>query len=420
MAKYWNIIVVNESLTVDQFIEDLGINVPADTSINFSDQFSAEEISTSYDLKQLVTDEDLKIDAGSGILSAAEGLKYITLDNIKDVRDNHYTKTESSTERGGGQFHFENVTNAPIRTQVDFKILGFYTTVGEPSGSEGDYYVNTDDGNIYKYVSSTWVSQGAPSDGLRVIDLNNATENIFEYYNSIWNDQSEADDGDLIIILDDGDGNQAGYIYDDGLSAWVKIFDYDFGTLDDAYDAGGPGAGRIIYVDAKPVKLDATGGTDSPLELTPLTNLPTTNLGGGQFAVKSSTGIPYIYDSTRSKFISLARMYACFGRQGSTKNQYLNTYTGIPSNNSGVLLFRNAVILGLSARIDGTGTCTFIIEKNNNQGVTITSIAITAGVYNILTNINIDLNTTDYLECYLSNTNPVADPIIMIELAWRE
>lgn len=418
MAKYWNYIIKNNELT-DYVLEDLGISIPASGQVNLSDQFTFEQISESYDLKQAISDGDLIVNDGtSDITDVTQALYYSTLDTIHDVRKYHYTKTELNTKRAGGDVNFTNISDSPIEIQVDFKILGFYDTAGEPSGSEGQFYVNTDDGNIYRYISSVWTSQGSPSDETRIIDLNNATENIFTYYNSAWNNEGEADDGDLVIVRNDDDDNAAGYVYNDGTSSWDKIFDYDFGTLDDAYDSGGAGAGRIIYVDSKAVEFDATSGTDAPIQLNELSNLPTTNLVGGQLSTKG--GILYYYDSTRSKHLSVQRQMLCFGRRGSSKNQYLGFYGGqLASNNSGLRVVRNATIVSLSGQIDASGTCTFEIRKNDG-GSSITTLALSAVTGAGDTSINIDLSAGDYLQAYVAATTAVADPMLLVEIAWRE
>lgn len=53
-------------------------------------------------------------------------------------------------------------------------------------------------------------------------------------------------------------GNGVGFYFFNG-TTWVKI-DSATNTLDQAYDQGGPGAGRTIVADANPVRIDGTDG----------------------------------------------------------------------------------------------------------------------------------------------------------------
>ncbi len=190
-------------------------------------------------------------------------------------------------------------------------------------------------------------------------------------------------------------------------------------TLDDAYDEGGPGAGRTIIVDSGPVKFDATvSGTYAPLELTELSTLPVSGLAGGQLGIKD--GILYTYDSSRSKWLSVQRMFLSFGRKGKTKNQFLNYSAGsLPSNNSGYRLARNATIVSTTGQLDATGSCDIRVRKNDGAS-NITTLNISSSDGNSDTTINVDLNADDYLQSYLEAASNVSDPMLVIEVAWRE
>jgi len=187
-------------------------------------------------------------------------------------------------------------------------------------------------------------------------------------------------------------------------------------TLDDAYDEGGPGAGRTIYVDSGSVQLTASNGY-SPLELTELSALPTVDLAGGQLAVKD--GILYAYDAFRSKWLSTQRMFLAFGKAGNAKNQYLYHLAG-PSNNSGYRLARNATVVSITAQLDSSGTCDIHIRSNDSITNLIT-LSLTAQLGAQDTNIDYDFTAGDYLQAYLATTGaPSQDPLTIIEIAWRE
>lgn len=187
-------------------------------------------------------------------------------------------------------------------------------------------------------------------------------------------------------------------------------------TLDGAYDEGGAGVGRSITADSGAVKIDSSASTNAPLELVPTTNLPTTGLAGGQFSIKG--GIPFIYDAGRSKFVSIERKFLTFGRQGKSKNQYLNFGVGeLPSNNSGFRMIRDAVITGLSGNLTNTGNCVVVVRKNN-EATNIASLAIST-VGNQVASLNINVDRGDYLQGYVEAPVKVDDPVTVVELAWR-
>lgn len=191
----------------------------------------------------------------------------------------------------------------------------------------------------------------------------------------------------------------------------------DHNTLDEAYDEGGSGAGRTLYVDAGAVQLDATVSGYAPIELTEQSSLPTIGLAAGQLSVKN--GILYAYDSTRSKWLSVQRMFLNFGRAGRTKNQYLDFLAG-PSNNSGYRLARNATILSITGQLDGVNSCDVIIRKND-VATNIVTLNISSAIGDTDTTTNVDVAANDYLQSYLSTSaSPAEGPMVIIEIAWRE
>lgn len=189
-------------------------------------------------------------------------------------------------------------------------------------------------------------------------------------------------------------------------------------TLDDAYDEGGDGVGRIITVDSGAVKLDATTSGNAPIELMEQSTLPTLGLAGGQLSVKG--GVLYTYDSTRSKWLSVQRMFLTFGRKGKTKNQFLAFGAGeLYSNNSGYRLARNATIVAITGQLDASGTCDMRIRKNDST-INVATLNISSTIGNSDITPNVDLSADDYLQSYLESTAGVEDPMVVVEVAWRE
>lgn len=189
-------------------------------------------------------------------------------------------------------------------------------------------------------------------------------------------------------------------------------------TLDDAYDEGGAGVGRTITVDAGAVKLDATSSGNAPIELTEQSTLPTLDLAGGQLSVKG--GILYVYDSVRSKWLSVQRMFLTFGKKGKTKDQFLAFGAGeLYSNNSGYRLARNATIVAITGQLDASGTCDMRIRRNDSA-TNIATLNISSAIGNSDTTPNVDLSANDYLQSYLESVAGAEDPVVVVELAWRE
>lgn len=188
-------------------------------------------------------------------------------------------------------------------------------------------------------------------------------------------------------------------------------------TLDVAYDGTGSGNGRTITVDSGPVKLDVNSATTAPIELVPKAALPSTGLAAGQLAIKND--ILCIYDGTRSKWLSVARIMLAFGRKGNTSNQYLGYYgdDDFPSSKSGMRMSRNATIVSMSGQIDVSGTCTFRLRKNNTV-TDIASLTLSSVVGNTDTSLNVDVSANDILNMYLESSS-VSYPLILVELAWR-
>lgn len=108
----WTLIVKNNG-TSSKLFEDLGISVPASGSIDFSNLFGFEQIVNSDDLRSAVASAgNIVINDGSVDLNAIDGVDFLTLENIKDVRELHYTKNELSTS-GGSIVDWGNLQNIP-------------------------------------------------------------------------------------------------------------------------------------------------------------------------------------------------------------------------------------------------------------------------------------------------------------------
>ena len=419
----WTLILKNGSGS-DKIIEDLGITIIDTTQITASDQFTYPQLAESDDLRTLVNNGDLVVNDGSGDLSAARGVEYLVVYNQDQAKRDFYTKTNVQTD-GEASVHWNNITNVPAFGAADWidpveaKITE-QTATPPGSPSDGDFYIDTDDDHLWKYIVDTWTDQGAPTAGDRVIDLSSATENIFEWSGSSWDDTITPTDAMGVLVKDDGDGKQAQYVYDLTATTWIKIADVDFGepnSLGNAYNEGGAGAGRVIDAISGAVKVDTGAATTSPLELTEKAALPTTGLAAGQVAVKG--GILFVYDGTRSKWLSVERLYLVFGRKGQTAAQYLDFGAGgLPSNNSGLRIPRDACVVAMSGQLDTAGTVNFRLRSNDNtSSVATLALGTVAGAHD--TTLNVNISAGDFLQLYSDNASNVEDPMVVVEIAYR-
>jgi len=480
MTVMWDVIINNNSGSIVT-VEDLGIELSNGDTVNFSNQFEFEEISGSDDLRALVASADLRVQDPFDIpnyCSPANGVLFLRLDHLYNLKKNHYTIDDLETPNSGVAIDWTNITNAPSYGSPNWSapVIARVTQIGSGkpgSPAVGDMCVDTDDSpdKIYKYDGTSWVDLGVVPDEGRVIDLSSGTENIntFTLGTETWTDNGEASDNDAVMINDDGDGNPAQYVYDTVANAWFKIADIDFAshfdggpnkhdaseidvegtytsipgtptdletalssintaigdleddidatTLDGAYDQGGSGAGRLINATDGSVKIDRGAATSASFEIVPKSNLPSTGLSDGQIDIKD--GILCIYDATRAKWLSVQRQFLVFGRSGNSRNQYLGFYgSRLVSNNSGLRLARAATIVSMAGQIDTAGTCSFNVRRND-VATNVTSLAISASVGNEDISKNVDLNGGDFLQCQIGATTAVQDPMLIIEIAWR-
>ena len=420
MAIMWTTILENVTLN-DIVIDDIGLPIDATSTIQIDENEDWSRIANSDDLREKVTNGNIVINNGVTDLSASDGVDFLKIVHVYYLKQNYYTKTNLQTS-GEAEVHWDNITNTPDFSfdwleHVKAIILGFYSAA--PAGTEGDFYVDTDDDTLYKYISSSWVSQGAPSEGDRVLDLDSTAEVIYEYESGSWGIKDIPSDGNAVIVTDDGDGDPALYVYQENVLSWLKIADGTIvqgNTLDQAYDQGGAGAGRTVNVDSGPMQLSASGGY-SPIELTDLSSPPDTGLAAGQLA--SVGGRLYIYDSTAALFLSVDKNWITIGKRRTVKNQYLNIFgSEFPSNLPGFPIPEDMIIQRVWGTLQVAGTCDIEIYKVGT-GLPIYTLEFTASVYeNEIANINLD--SGDELFFFCANNVNVSYPFINIELAYRK
>lgn len=480
MAVMWDVIINNNSGSI-QTVVDLGIELSNGDTVNFSNQFDYEEIAGSDDLRALVSSADLRVQNPFDLpnyLTPANGVKFLSLDNLYHLDTDFYDKAALQTPHSGAVVDWSNIVNAPSFGAVNWThpVLARVKAIGSGKPASpvlGDMCVDTDDtpDKLYKYNGTSWVDLGTLPNGASVINLSTVNKTIatFTLSTESWVASPTPSDNDAIMVNDDGDGNPSQYVYDTTAHTWFKIADIDFAshfdggpskhdaseidvegtytgipgtptsleatfsslntivnnltssigatTLDGAYDQGGAGAGRLINATNGPVKLDRGSATSASFEIVPKSNLPTTGLSDGQIDIKD--GILCIYDANRSKWLSVQRQFLVFGRRGDTKNQYLGFFgSRLVSLNSGLRLARAATIVSLAGQINSAGTCTFNLRRND-VATNVKSLTISAAVGSEDISVNTDLNSGDFIQCQLGSTLAVSDPMLIVEIAWR-
>jgi len=472
MAELYTVIIKNNTAT-DRVIEELGITILGNTTYNMSEQFDYHEIFGAETLRDFVSNGNLVVNNGTSDLSAVDGYDWIEVLNTYNAKDLFYTKSQLQTS-GDSSIHWDNITNTPSYGAMEWKEPAKFivlNTDGDTTGALPEDVII--DGTDYKqYDGSTWTTIGSISSGDRVINLDQAENAIIEYDGSVWTVPESPSESDAVMIDDDGDGKQAQYVYDG--TSWKKIGDVDFAhhfngdpskhdaseidvegtytnipgtptnlettistissqlgsvaasaadrnTLDESYDEGGQGQGRIINADSGAVKIEATGGY-SPLELAQLSTAPNTGLAGGQLCVVD--GLLYVYDAVRLKWLSVNRELLVFGRKGVSKNTWLSFCVGnLPSNNSGFRLMRNGVITSISAHADTTvvnGNADIHVRRND-ASPNIATLTMASGTHGTSdTNYNVNVLKDEFLQCYLekSTTGGVEDVVVMMEMAY--
>ncbi len=128
----------------------------------------------------------------------------------------------------------------------------------------------------------------------------------------------------------------------------------------------------------------------------------------------------YIYDSTRSAWLSIQRLNCSFGRLGATKDQYINFGGGMmPSNNSGMRMIRDATLTGISVQLDSSGTCNVYIRKNDSA-TNIATLAVSAATGAKNAALDVDVSADDFLQCYVEATTAINDPMVILEYSYRK
>lgn len=154
------------------------------------------------------------------------------------------------------------------------------------------------------------------------------------------------------------------------------------------------------------------------LEINPQT--APTGTADGQIAVIGDK--LYMYDLTRTKWLSVENTTLLYGRTGSRTNEVLRFMGNFGNQNSGALIPLNATIVHISARArGGDATKQFSLEiRNGTTTISSTSYNLVSREYTN-TALNIDVNAGDYLMARIGSAGSnVTDLTLIVWLKWRQ
>jgi hypothetical protein len=137
----------------------------------------------------------------------------------------------------------------------------------------------------------------------------------------------------------------------------------------------------------------------------------------GDLFYRTDLSITYQYDGSRSTWVSTTQMFLDWG-SATADGRYLNIH-GAVATQSGYLMPRNGIILGITLRgVSGNMTKIVQVRRNNDSVNILKSINLAGGTFSS-TNENIDFTANDYLQVFVeSSGTPIRDIVAMLTVAW--
>jgi hypothetical protein len=142
--------------------------------------------------------------------------------------------------------------------------------------------------------------------------------------------------------------------------------------------------------------------------------------GSGSTSLEIDNGILWIWDTSKSKWLSSFRATFLAAESGRVKNKYLPLIDGQVSNLSGYRLARDATLTAIATQTRENETWTLHIRKNGSLS-NLASLVISNTSGNHSTAINVDFIENDRIEFFAETTSffGIKDPSVWIEVAWR-
>lgn len=134
--------------------------------------------------------------------------------------------------------------------------------------------------------------------------------------------------------------------------------------------------------------------------------------------VKIVNGITYLYDCTRSKYLSTSRAYLRSGiRHRKVTNQYMRVEDSQPTMTVGDDLPHNGTIVGLTANCEVPSTWVFEVYKKGTP-TSIASLSLSSQASKEDETVDVDVSKGDVLLFKLNGVQ-IPFPRGMVEIAWR-
>ena len=130
----------------------------------------------------------------------------------------------------------------------------------------------------------------------------------------------------------------------------------------------------------------------------------------------------YMYDASRTKWLSVETTALQFGRNGNTNNRPLRFGGNVENNNSGAMMPINGTIVAVSARAAGGASAKqFQIRvRNGTTNVTTSNFNLSSLEYTSITD-NIDFSAGDYITVFAQNGGGNStSPIVVLWIKWRQ
>ena len=130
----------------------------------------------------------------------------------------------------------------------------------------------------------------------------------------------------------------------------------------------------------------------------------------------------FMYDATRTKWLSVETTALQFGRNGSTDNRSLRFGGNVENNNTGAMMPFNGTIVAVTSRATaGLATKQFQIRvRNGTTNVATSNFNLVANEYTSTTD-NLDFSAGDYITVFAQATGAaVTSPTVVLWVKWRE
>ena len=166
--------------------------------------------------------------------------------------------------------------------------------------------------------------------------------------------------------------------------------------------------------------IDASTETTAALELVPQAT-PTTNLANGQLAVIGDK--LYMYDLTRTAWLSVESTALQFGRDGNVGNVNLLLGGNMDSETSGVLMPLNGTIVAITAMAASGGDAPINVRARDVNDINSIDETLTlASLRYTDTTTNLDFDAGDYItvRAFGGTSNRPIDVTTTVWIKWRQ